>query len=332
MAAALADLPADEREEMLDDLRSHLAEVADESDTPPTTRLGPPEEYAAELRVAAGIGPAPRAVDVRAASSLERLRDAGTAVRDWVRRRPGGPGLLAFLPQLRPAWWVLRGYLLALVGAVVLGAVDFAGPLPADGSTALVFLVFAAGLAVASVWLGTHPPRRPAAVLALRVGGVLLVLLGFAAWRAASTGTVYAVSDEGPLTRITDVQAYDAEGRPLRDVQLFDQDGNPVELYDACGNPASRLREDGTTALNVYPRGVPGGEDASCGDPSRPAPARLPALVPRGPSAAAPSTDPAATPSATPAGPSATPAGPTASASPGSSSPVPTPATPTPTP
>ncbi|MCW2501931.1 MAG: hypothetical protein JWO79_215, partial [Actinomycetia bacterium] len=62
--AALADLPADERDELTEDLHTHLADVVAETSGPAGTstslesRLGSPEEYAAELRRSAGIPPA----------------------------------------------------------------------------------------------------------------------------------------------------------------------------------------------------------------------------------------------------------------------------------
>jgi hypothetical protein len=58
--AAVADLGDEERAQLLDDLEAHLQEVAAESGTPLTERLGPPEAYAAELRAAYGA-PAPQA-------------------------------------------------------------------------------------------------------------------------------------------------------------------------------------------------------------------------------------------------------------------------------
>ena len=50
--AALGELSAEESADLLEDLESHLAEVAAESDAPLRERLGPPEAYAAELRAA----------------------------------------------------------------------------------------------------------------------------------------------------------------------------------------------------------------------------------------------------------------------------------------
>ncbi len=109
--ALLADLPADEREELLADLAVHLQEVSAETDEPLELTLGPPAAFAAELLASSGqayvlsgrgwgwlsgLGPARRA--------WERVQ-ASAATR-WVR---------ALLPELRPGWWVLRGYLGVLV-------------------------------------------------------------------------------------------------------------------------------------------------------------------------------------------------------------------------
>src|SRR5688500_59282 len=57
--AALADLPPHERDELLEDLPEHLAEVVAEDDGSLRDRLGPPESYAAELRASAGLNPGP---------------------------------------------------------------------------------------------------------------------------------------------------------------------------------------------------------------------------------------------------------------------------------
>jgi HAAS domain-containing protein len=67
MRAALADLPDVEISEIMDDAGAHVVEVADElgeafSTEALTTRLGTPEVYAHELRVAAGYPPAKQAV------------------------------------------------------------------------------------------------------------------------------------------------------------------------------------------------------------------------------------------------------------------------------
>ncbi|NUR87968.1 MAG: hypothetical protein HOY71_28110, partial [Nonomuraea sp.] len=95
---ALADHP--DREELVEDLDDHLAEIAAESDVPLEDRLGPPIAYAAELAAAYGGRP----TTSRRRRLLGEVRASG-----WYRR------MAAFLPELRPGWWVLRGYVLAML-------------------------------------------------------------------------------------------------------------------------------------------------------------------------------------------------------------------------
>ncbi len=73
--AALADLPASEVTDIVDEVRGHLADVRSEvgQDAGPaalTARLGTPAAYAAELRVAAGYPPAPQTVERRAGTAV----------------------------------------------------------------------------------------------------------------------------------------------------------------------------------------------------------------------------------------------------------------------
>lgn len=74
--SALGDLPAPEVEEVLDDVRGHLAdvraEVGDDAGVDAlTARLGSPSAYAAELRAAAGYPPPPVAVERTSAVSAQ---------------------------------------------------------------------------------------------------------------------------------------------------------------------------------------------------------------------------------------------------------------------
>jgi uncharacterized membrane protein len=60
--AELSDLPPGEFEDALDDVSGHLTEVAAEFESEPTIatlqeRLGTPQQYADELRTAAGYPP-----------------------------------------------------------------------------------------------------------------------------------------------------------------------------------------------------------------------------------------------------------------------------------
>ncbi|MDE9364835.1 hypothetical protein PZ938_04395 [Luteipulveratus sp. YIM 133132] len=75
VGAALADLPAEERDDLLEDVAEHLAELSVELGDPSAAvleqRLGTPEQYAAELRTAAGCqNPASTARNGRARLAL----------------------------------------------------------------------------------------------------------------------------------------------------------------------------------------------------------------------------------------------------------------------
>ncbi len=110
--AALDDVPARERADLLEDLEDHLREVAAEPTEPLEERLGSPEDYAAELR-GAYYG-----VDARdAAARSPGLLDGARALAQSLQReaRDFWLELRAFPVKLRPAWWVLRGYLAVVV-------------------------------------------------------------------------------------------------------------------------------------------------------------------------------------------------------------------------
>src|SRR5205085_1632935 len=97
--AALDDLPATERDDLLVEVEPSLLDAASESGGNVSARLGPPEEFAAELRAAAGLFVPPRAVqgEPRLLVVVRRL------VRDPRLRELG---------RLAPIWWVVRAYLL----------------------------------------------------------------------------------------------------------------------------------------------------------------------------------------------------------------------------
>lgn len=232
--AALSDLPATDREALIPDLEGHLAEVAAEGEL--TELLGAPEQYAAELRSSAGLPPVGR--------------PAGRRRWAWLR------AVREFLPQLRPAWWVLRGLVSAgLVGLVLSGGL-------------LLGLLLAVAAVPASVMLGQRAARDPGlrwADLTASVVSVLAVLLSIGL--IGSTSTVGSSSGEvapqpagrAPgLSEVTNLYPYSSDGTPLRDVQLYDQNGDPVELSaDPPGAPIVRYprqTRDGGFVDNVYPQ------------------------------------------------------------------------------
>src|SRR2546429_4556560 len=105
--AALSNLPTDQSEVLLEDLEDHLREIAADAGGPLNERLGPPQLYAEDLRAAYG---AAQVTTRRQDAALHDLQRAVARVTgsSWYRQ------IRAFLPELRPAWWVLRAYLAVL--------------------------------------------------------------------------------------------------------------------------------------------------------------------------------------------------------------------------
>ena len=126
----LADLPAEDRSALLEDLALHLeALAAEEDDRPVAVRLGPPADYAADLRAAAGLPARGSTVRPPAPGLRDRL-DGLLASPAGRRIVPAGREVGRLLGELRPAWWVLRGYLDVLVPCLVArdGVSDFPVP------------------------------------------------------------------------------------------------------------------------------------------------------------------------------------------------------------
>jgi hypothetical protein len=249
--AALADLPPIDRDELLDDLPDHLAEVAAESEQPLAERLGPPERYAAELRAAAGLAPRSGAMPASLARTVRRL--GGYVSTMDVRLGPlvGQPRLRDFLVLLRPAWWVLRGYLVAMV---LTGWFDQPSLVPRVLGSRLPGLIIVLAFVLASIWLGRRSgglstvPRRLVAV-----AGGLVVVLGMVAlsdidaWARQDHMTPSYQFD--PYDSVTDVFPYGPDGKPLTGVTLYDQNGDPIHL----GVPRCRLTKAEGLLAFAYP-------------------------------------------------------------------------------
>lgn len=285
---ALADVPPARLEELLEDLEEHLVEVAAETPGPLADRLGAPEGYAAELRRAAGLAEPPAGgAPAGWRTGLEQRwgRLAGTDAVGQVR---------AFLPELRPAWWVVRGWAaVAAVEYLFLGAVSL--PLPTLGVGVVGWLV--TGVAVVwSVRLGlrsrasARPLGHPAAAANLALVICALAAVSGLVHGAGDTYVEPASYDPGPRTLthedgspITNVVPYSREGQPLDGVLLYDQDGRPIDNlaeYTAEGEQVETVEQDPPQPGNAYPRprrvvtydeyGLPVTEEPSAPTPSAP--------------------------------------------------------------
>ncbi|WP_431942466.1 HAAS signaling domain-containing protein [Micromonospora marina] len=250
--AALADLPPEVRDELTEDLPEHLAEVAAEGEGALVDRLGTPEAYAAELRAAAGAG------EGRRPARFHRLAEAREQAATQIRLldRQLGPVLghatvSDFLRPLRPAWWLLRGWLAALLISVLVDG-DRPGLLPRPNDNASAGLLLLIGAVVASLWLG----RRSAGITGWRrqlhqIATAALLLFSFAVLaqvdeRASSDhySGYEQTSEDRRYDRIEDVFVYDQQGRLIRDARLFDQNGVPIRLgWPSCMDGSGAVPE-----------------------------------------------------------------------------------------
>ncbi|WP_433080604.1 HAAS signaling domain-containing protein [Dactylosporangium sp. CA-052675] len=297
---ALADLPQEVRDDLMEDLPAHFAEVLEEQGGPLVERLGPPAAYAAELRAAAGIEAGGRNAGA-ARIDLERLRGRLRIVDERGGRLIGYEHATDFLRLLRPAWWVARG--VAIV--VLIFAMDI---LPADRIDDPLGWVLMAAAAIVSVRLGAlGRPRMHRfvgyGITALGVIGVLVIAVNLE--RLGGSHTYLPQSSYNPYEGVVDVYPVDQDGRPLQNVTLYDQNGNPISLGDAWRCYSGQGPEPrATPAYPLCPLG-------------RTAPSE--GAAPRPTATPTPTTTPAATPAPTPTPTTSASADPSPSGSPSAS-------------
>ncbi|TGY77022.1 hypothetical protein, partial [Cellulomonas shaoxiangyii] len=274
--AALADLGADQVDDLTDGLEANLADaLADDGRAHSgglVEEFGTPEAYAAELRAAAGLAPAGRRHPVRDALA-GRWREAfaiDDAVLASLRAKRGWLPVEEVLVALRPAGWLLRGWALA---QLVLRSVGAEPPEPWWLPSGLVGWVVLAAAVVASVqWGRGHWVVRgrwhAVATLVSAVGAVAaaVLLLWLPAADRQQEAQLQAVLDTAPVDGVvvdgetaTNLFVYDADGRPVQGAQIVDQEGRPVvtERY------AGELGRQGTVWLDddsevAYRVGAPG--------------------------------------------------------------------------
>jgi hypothetical protein len=260
--AALGDLPADERDDLLAEVEASIADAAAESDAPVATRLGPPEEFAAELRAAAGLHPGP--------AVAREGRDGVLVLVRRLARHPALQRVRSLARDLAPIWWVARGYAAVGIVAVWLGS-EWSGRYPfvprfndspALG-VALVGLGVVASVAAGLMLRGRHPRLGLAAfanlALAVALCAVLVEVDNATMSRPTRVSDVSAVVPAGLAYNgnpVTNVYPYDRSGHLLHDVFLYDQAGAPLEIPgDPSSDPNRRFlrAKDGDWLLNAFP-------------------------------------------------------------------------------
>jgi hypothetical protein len=257
--AALSDLPSDQAAVLLEDLEDHLKEIAAEAGAPLTERLGPPEQYAKELRTAYG------ATQVDPRRQDPAMRDLVQA-RAWVMGSEWYRQVRAFLPELRPAWWVLRGYLAALVLTAAFSQGYGIGPIPNPTTKRGLAELLAAGVAI---WLSVRIGRRSrnlpqgARFLAMSANVVIafvaVAVLGNMHTFTYSELIGTATPEQQPFTAafaagpVTNIYAYSQDGKPLTNVLLYDQDGRPITVAESEAQSSYPVGADGKPITNAYP-------------------------------------------------------------------------------
>lgn len=278
----LEDLPPREREDLLAEVASSLAETAAEGDASITARLGPPDTFAAELRAAAGLGSAP--APVASATLLARAR----ALLGPEARRLGDVA-----HELAPIWWFLRAYLAVALVAWLTGASwsTWHPGVPRFGSTSLGLAVLAAAVVV-SLWLGVRMRRSGSDGGRLVLAANLLLLL-------AVVPAVNQINERPPTEVIvepsalpmglsldgealTNVYPYTRDGKLLHDVLLYTGSGQPIEMGRSYSDVNRRVlvTSRGDRIFNSFPIRFYDPGTSVVADPDAAPPLTLPEVAP----------------------------------------------------
>ena len=222
----LSDLPEEERDEIVQDLEAHLAEL---EDTRIEAELGDPEAFASEFRSSAGLDkPTHR-------TTWDAVPRAWNRVVTHAERL----GQLVHWPTIRPVWIWTRGWLVICAFAQLnTGQIFRRFPVPAIGSSSLTGLILVVMATALSIWLDQRPevPIR-------RLGSVTFSFV--AGWALVGTLLNPVYMDTGETD--DPFQYFDrlttAEGNSINNVYAYDMDGNPVEvlLFDSEGRPLLTL-------------------------------------------------------------------------------------------
>lgn len=264
--AELADLPDEERVDMLEDVEQHLVEVAAEGDEPLESRLGPPAEYAAELRAAAGLPNRASDDDDPFAARLAARITRSRIVRSSQRLNASLQGTAAyrevegFVPQLRPAWWVLRGYLLArLLGAATSSQGHRWAFIPEMWDSYVVGVIALLVLIPASVAWSRRSLVRPRLRWLTIPASVAIVIAALTAdsgtYRAPQRFDAPYSTVIGPAGKIINIYPYASDGTPLKAVLLYDQDGRPIPgvVMDRYSVEQGYRDQNGRIVPNMFP-------------------------------------------------------------------------------
>lgn len=233
---ALDDLGPEVIDELTEGLDADLAEQA--HDAGESFALGDPDDYANELRTAAGLPP--RTARRSRASITDAVGHGGEQLVRRIRATGPGSAALDFLIALRPVWWVLRGWSLYLLAVGIFGG----SHLQLLPRSLVMWVVLIAFVTSSIQWgRGRWLPRNWMRGIKIAASIIAILALPFQLGygvNAVSNQFWQHQSYELPAglwmggQEVTNIFPYDAEGNPLSDVQLFTQDGRPlITVYDS---------------------------------------------------------------------------------------------------
>lgn len=228
VAAGLADLSGEDRDDVIQDLEAHLVELEDDQ---MVRTLGDAEEFVTEFRASAGL------TDRDSPPDVSRLMVVRARLGNWGQRLSS----MTNWGTIRPVWVWTRGWLLIAGLAVLSQSTPFQHfPIPTiEGS--LLGLLLVAGATYLSVALdrGRTPVRQFSSVV-FSAAAVVIMLTGVVAGPPLSSSGHGEIADGAMLQP---GQLIGADGGEVTNIYAFDREGNSVEvlLFDQNGNPLQSL-------------------------------------------------------------------------------------------
>jgi hypothetical protein len=249
--AGLDDLDPDDREHLLSDTEASLLEaVEEEAALPLEVRFGPPERFARELRIAAGLPEG-------------RPERRGLIAR--IRAHPRVAAALRIARELAPVWWVARAFVVFTLVAQASGD-DWSPRYPIFTSLLGEPLgwILLLGAIAGSVALGRRErdssARWPMVLNAAAAVAAVWVLVTMVERTDHAGSEVFYVQEDPQPGLVLDgrpinnLYPYDRSGRLLQDVRLYDETGSPIDVRRAEEGPRRVVVDRlGDRLFNTFP-------------------------------------------------------------------------------